>query len=422
MAVLDVLIVDVGWRDALAVAVDGCLADDRALLDDAQIAMDLAAIAAAGRRLEAASVRLVAEQVRRRPASGLDVTRQLKRDLKLSGGSARRIADAAAAVGEASAAAGAALDAGAIGAEHLRTLHGAGSSLPESVKESLLADAECEDPDAFKQRVLKAVHAHDRDDGKARAARQHAARTASWTERSDGMHEFRALLAPDDASLARGAMQQLMDALWRAEHPERNRTRVERDGYGPRLADAFVQLARSIHPTPVTDGSGDGGMAPAWMAPGARTGSDALMLLLTDIDTLRHGLHDRSVHEDGWGTALAPETLRRLSCDCEILPIVMNGASVPLDAGRKRRLPSPTQRAAVIARDRHCQFTGCRIPAAWCQVHHIRHWTRGGSTNLDNLILLCHQDHHRLHEGGWNAIGPAENVRFVNPSGEVFTA
>jgi hypothetical protein len=443
VAVLNIPIVDdpmaLGWRAALAAAVAACVADDRALLDDAQLAEDLAVIAAASRRLEAASVRLVAEQVRRRPSSAFDVTRTLKRDHRLSGAAARRIADAAVAVNETSAEVGAALDAGEISAEHLRTLHGVGASLPASAKQSLLADARREDPDAFKQRVLNAVHASDRDDGKARAARQHAARTASWRERSDGLHEFRALLAPDDASLVRGALQQMMDARWRAEHPGRNPVRVERDGHGTRLADAFVHLARGVRAAfraathghrgddSADDGASDtadddGGMAPPWMASESRSGSDALMLLLTDVDTLRDGLHDRSVHEDAWGTALTPETLGRLSCDCEILPLVMNGASVPLDAGRRRRLPTATQRAAVIARDRHCQFIGCRVPAAWCQVHHIVHWTRGGSTNLDNLILLCHEDHHRLHEGGWNAIGPADRVRFVNPSGEVFTA
>jgi hypothetical protein len=343
-----------------------------------------------------------------------------------------------------------ALDAGAISAEHLRILHGAGASLSDAARAALLEFARVEDADAFKQRVIRAVQVEDADDGAARAARQHAARTASWRVRRDGMHELRVTLAPDDASIVRGALQQVMDARWRAEHPERNQTRVERDPFGARLADAVVDLARGVRaafaaavsprdvPT-ASDGccsedgccggndhadhddhDHDGGMAPAWMGRASPPGSDALVVLLADIETLRDGLHEGSVHEDGWGTALSPETLRRLACDAEILPIVMDGASVPLDAGRKRREPTPTQRAAVAARDRHCRFPGCRVPAAWCQVHHIVHWARGGSTNLDNLILACHEHHRALHEGGWNAVGPADRVQFTSPNGQPF--
>jgi len=29
------------------------------------------------------------------------------------------------------------------------------------------------------------------------------------------------------------------------------------------------------------------------------------------------------------------------------------------------------------------------------------HWARGGSTDLDNQVLLCYFHHRRVHEGGW---------------------
>lgn len=50
--------------------------------------------------------------------------------------------------------------------------------------------------------------------------------------------------------------------------------------------------------------------------------------------------------------------------------------------------------------------TSALVPA-WCQVHHIRHWARGGATDLSNLVLVCHH-HHLLHEGGWTMQGDAE--------------
>ena len=29
------------------------------------------------------------------------------------------------------------------------------------------------------------------------------------------------------------------------------------------------------------------------------------------------------------------------------------------------------------------------------------HWIHGGSTNLDNLVLLCHRHHRMVHEDNW---------------------
>jgi hypothetical protein len=31
----------------------------------------------------------------------------------------------------------------------------------------------------------------------------------------------------------------------------------------------------------------------------------------------------------------------------------------------------------------------------------VRHWSRGGESNLDNLVLLCHRHHRLVHEHGY---------------------
>ena len=45
-----------------------------------------------------------------------------------------------------------------------------------------------------------------------------------------------------------------------------------------------------------------------------------------------------------------------------------------------------TIRLAVLARDRHCQYPGCRVATTRCDVHHI---LTGGGDVMDNLISLC---------------------------------
>ena len=103
----------------------------------------------------------------------------------------------------------------------------------------------------------------------------------------------------------------------------------------------------------------------------------------------------------GDGTDLPPGTLRRLACDAEILPAVLNGHSEVLDVGRTRRLVTPAQWTALVVRDRHCTFPACTRPPVMCHAHHLTHWADGGDTSLDNLALLCGRHHRVIHHTPW---------------------
>jgi hypothetical protein len=96
------------------------------------------------------------------------------------------------------------------------------------------------------------------------------------------------------------------------------------------------------------------------------------------------------------GTVLPRSTVERISCEATVSRIVMGPNSEPLDLGRKTRVVPPHFRRAVIVRDRHCQHSGCQRPAKWCDIHHKKPWSQGGTTNLANLELLCRR-HHRSH-------------------------
>jgi hypothetical protein len=93
-------------------------------------------------------------------------------------------------------------------------------------------------------------------------------------------------------------------------------------------------------------------------------------------------------------------TAERLLCDCA-LGRVVKGRSQLLDLGRRTRTVPDRLRRAIVLRDEHCQFPGCRAPASWCDAHHLVWWTRGGSTSLENCRLLCRRHHVAVHEGGW---------------------
>ena len=105
-------------------------------------------------------------------------------------------------------------------------------------------------------------------------------------------------------------------------------------------------------------------------------------------------------------------------CDCSVARILTAGPSIVLDLGRETRVVSPALRKAVSKRDRCCRFPGCNMPAAFTDVHHIKHWIRGGPTDRDNCCLLCRRHHTMIHKGGWTAVGNANNtVTFTGPEG-----
>jgi len=98
------------------------------------------------------------------------------------------------------------------------------------------------------------------------------------------------------------------------------------------------------------------------------------------------------------GVVLTPTELAAALCDCAMTRVVMDAAGLPLDVGRSRRMFTPAQRLAVVARDRQCAWNGCSTPARYGQVHHVRWWHRdGGPSDLENAVLLCGFHHHEVH-------------------------
>jgi hypothetical protein len=99
----------------------------------------------------------------------------------------------------------------------------------------------------------------------------------------------------------------------------------------------------------------------------------------------------------GYGTVISGDAARMLGCDGSISRVVIGPNSEVLDSGRASRTFTAAQRRAIIARDRHCRWEHCDRPAAWCDAHHKIHWADGGPTSTDNGILVCGRHHHQIH-------------------------
>ena len=97
------------------------------------------------------------------------------------------------------------------------------------------------------------------------------------------------------------------------------------------------------------------------------------------------------------GQILTTDTLRRMACDAQLIPVVLGTNGEILDHGMGRRLFDRAQIRHLWLRDRHCTFPGCSKPAAWTDAHHLVHWIDDGPTDIANAALLCRAHHTVVH-------------------------
>jgi Domain of unknown function (DUF222) len=145
----------------------------------------------------------------------------------------------------------------------------------------------------------------------------------------------------------------------------------------------------------------------------------AAVTFVIDWPTLTDGELGRC---DGAFTGpINPEEIRELLCDCSVSRVVTGPKGEPLDVGRSRRTPPPPMHRALDVRDEGCRFPGCNRPPGWCDAHHVVHWTKGGHTKLDNLVLLCDRHHHVVHQPGWSVELDGDDFRARRPDGTEVT-
>ncbi|CAN5338779.1 HNH endonuclease signature motif containing protein [soil metagenome] len=140
-------------------------------------------------------------------------------------------------------------------------------------------------------------------------------------------------------------------------------------------------------------------------------GSPFTLVVTVGVDSLMSGLGAAGVDT---GNRISAGEARRLACTAGIIPMVMDGASVPLDLGRERRMFSKHQRIALAHRYGGCAATNCDRPPAQAEAHHLDPWHSGGRTDVKRGILLCPPHHHMAdHPKSWDMRYMADGgVRF----------
>ncbi len=185
--------------------------------------------------------------------------------------------------------------------------------------------------------------------------------------------------------------------------------------------ELFAALDPLCRPVPLPDGSPD-------PRPTGRRRADAFGQVLrtylsgqqrpTSGGVLPHVTLVRPAGIDtlGFTGPVSSVTADLISCDSTLTSVIVDHSGAPLDVGRAERLFTPIIRKGLAVRDCGCAFPGCGRPVSWCDAHHIRPWSEGGVTSLDNGVLFCRCHHTLIHHGGWQVyLGPDRHPWFIPP-------
>ncbi len=106
-------------------------------------------------------------------------------------------------------------------------------------------------------------------------------------------------------------------------------------------------------------------------------------------------------HADGIEIPVSMRAARQLMCTGGTQQITFDGAGRIIGLGSPERCFTPHQRRAITLRDGGCLIPGCRVPASWCEIHHVVPDVDGGPTHTDNGVLLCWFHHRTIETSGW---------------------
>jgi hypothetical protein len=251
--------------------------------------------------------------------------------------------------------------------------------LPELVEASTTMTAS-----QFDQLVKETAKSVVADDGLSTFERQKRETFFKMRNEADGCLSVSGKFDPISASILKSKIGRLVESMFHSgdkEVPVDVMPWIEPNDH--RQAQALIALVNGASDT-ISD-------VPA----------RAEIVVHVDLETLQHGLHAGGTCRTALGADLPVETVRRLACEAEILPVVLDGRSVPIDVGRSKRLATIHQRRALEAIHPTCAIPDCEVIFDHCNVHHIEYWENGGPTDLNNMVPLCSRHHHAAHEGGW---------------------
>ena len=140
---------------------------------------------------------------------------------------------------------------------------------------------------------------------------------------------------------------------------------------------------------------------------GSRASAD-----ITIVQHLSAGGTDAFAEIAGGGV-IPQSVLEEYFCNAAIKGVVFSHKGVPLWHGHTKRLATKAQMNALRARYGGCG--GCDANVWICDGHHVEPVSRGGRTDIDNMMLLCWICHQKVHHHGWREVPDGRGLYTIAP-------
>jgi len=113
------------------------------------------------------------------------------------------------------------------------------------------------------------------------------------------------------------------------------------------------------------------------------------------------------------GGVIPQSVLEEYFCNAAINGVVFSHKGMPLWHGHTKRLATKAQMNALRARYGGCG--GCDANMWICDGHHVEPVSRGGRTDIDNMMLLCWACHQKVHHHGWREVPDGRGLYTIEP-------
>ena len=268
--------------------------------------------------------------------------------------------------------------------------------------EAIVPVAEAATVEQFSKRVGLEVRRIQTSDGIDRLERQRReTRLSAWVDH-DGMWNLRGRFDPVTGVKLDAKLRSAVETLFVEQVPDH----CPADPIARQQFLAAHGLARLL------DGAG-----------GAKSGRGEFVAV---IDADAPG-HTGPVAEWSIPVEIPARVIAELAGEADVHAVVVRNGVVlyapgELNLGRNSRLANRAQRRALRGLYSTCGIPGCTVGYDRCKLHHVIWWSKGGSTDLDNLLPVCPVHHAKIHHDGWIVeLGPNRELTLTLPDGRVMT-
>ena len=255
----------------------------------------------------------------------------------------------------------------------------------------LLAKAESMRPEQFTKEARRWVTDRDGDGGAVEHARQRARRCLRMWDADDGLvhlhGQFDAVTGERIRNRLRAEAAHMFDGDKQNAKKSATNGGAVRRTFDQCMADAFDSL--TADGARASAGAGSGGVKPI-----------ADICIVAHVDDATGDL----IAETPAGDRLPRQVLEELACNAALTPTIYNRRGVLLWQGHSKRTATAAQLKALKAIYGGC--FACGFDFDRCQAHHVDPVSRGGPTDIDNLVPACWSCHNKVHHFGWQIHGP----------------